>query len=227
MIKENILEVKASIENLLGKSYEESDVTLIAVSKMHTCDEIKEAVEAGITIVGENKVQELLTKMDELGDIVDYHLIGHLQTNKVKDVVGRVKLIHSLDRESLLKEIDKRAGQKDIVQDVLIQLNISKEDTKGGIYPEDLEEFLEKVSKCGNIRVMGLMTMAPFSENPEEISWVFEKAKEIFDCLKTIDYNNINMHYLSMGMSGDYLTAISCGSNMVRVGTKIFGKRNY
>ncbi len=171
-----------------------------------------EAIEDGITDIGENKVQEIERKYNDLGPIVNYHMIGSLQSNKVKDVIDKVCLIHSLDRKSLLKEINKRGRQEDKVINCLIQMNISKEETKSGVYEEDLEEFLKLVENYEYVRVQGLMTMAPHADNPEDIRWVFTKMKK---------------KYLSMGMSNDYNIAIEEGSNMVRVGTKIFGKRDY
>ena len=227
MIVENIKRLISDIEEITKCNFEESGVTIIAVTKLNPVESIKIAIEAGISDIGENKVQELVPKMDEIGEIVNYHMIGNLQSNKVKDVVGRVKLIQSVDRISLIKEIEKRCKQRNIVQDVLIQVNVSKEDTKSGVYVEDLKELLEYIEKCEHIRVKGLMTMAPHYENPEDTAWVFKKLKEIFEDIKTLNYNNIKMEYLSMGMSHDYKYALENGSNMIRIGTDIFGDRNY
>ncbi len=227
MIKENIKRLISDIEEITKCNLEESGVTIIAVTKLNPVESIKIAIESGISDIGENKVQELVPKMDEIGEIVNYHMIGNLQSNKVKDVVGRVKLIQSVDRISLIKEIEKRCKQRNIVQDVLIQVNVSKEDTKSGVYVEDLKELLEHIEKCEYIRVKGLMTMAPHYENPEDTAWVFKKLKEIFEDIKTLNYNNIKMEYLSMGMSHDYKYALENGSNMIRIGTDIFGDRNY
>lgn len=227
-VKENLAEVRNEINEILkSKGREKDDVTLIAVTK--TIDEkyMLEAIEDGITDIGENKVQEIERKYNDLGPIVNYHMIGSLQSNKVKDVIDKVCLIHSLDRKSLLKEINKRGRQEDKVINCLIQMNISKEETKSGVYEEDLEEFLELVENYEYVRVQGLMTMAPHADNPEDIRWVFTKMKEIFDSLSEREFKNIEMKYLSMGMSNDYNIAIEEGSNMVRVGTKIFGKRDY
>lgn len=228
MIRDNIELVRKSIEDIIKKPYEDSSVLLLAVTKQKPISAIVEAKEAGITDIGENKVQELVSKMDELGDnYINYHQIGYLQTNKVKYIVGRVKLIHSVDRSALLDKINDRAKQLNIVQDVLIQVNIAKEDSKSGIYIEDLEKLLNLADKMENIRVKGLMVIAPFFEDPELTRPIFTKAKEIFEDIKNIHYNNIRMEYLSMGMSHDYKIAIECGANIVRVGSTIFGNRKY
>lgn len=227
-VKENLNEVREEIEEILKRNNrEDENFTLIAVTK--TIDEkyMLEAIDDGVTDIGENKVQEIDRKYNDLGNIVNYHMIGSLQSNKVKDIIDKVYLIHSLDRKSLLKEIQKRGKQNNKIVKCLIQLNISKEDTKSGIYEEDLEDFLELVENNSNVKVEGLMTMAPHSENPEDVRWIFKRMKEIFDSLKDKNYKNIEMKYLSMGMSNDYSIAIEEGSNMVRVGTKIFGKRDY
>ncbi|MDO5718548.1 MAG: YggS family pyridoxal phosphate-dependent enzyme [Tissierellia bacterium] len=227
MIKDRIDDIREVISEIKGQAFEDSGVTLIAVSKNKTVDDIREAMEAGITDIGENKVQELCQKMDEIGDNLNYHMIGNLQSNKVKDIVGRVKLIHSVDRKSLVKEIEKRCKREGIVQDVLVQVNISKEDTKSGVYVEDLKELLDFIETKEHIKVRGLMTMAPYYDNPDDAAWVFAKLKEIFEDIKTMNYNNIEMEYLSMGMSHDYKIALENGANMIRVGSYIFGERVY
>lgn len=228
MIRDNIELVRKSIEDITKKPYEDSGVLLLAVTKQKPVSAIVEAKEAGITDIGENKVQELVSKMDELGDnYINYHQIGYLQTNKVKYIIGRVKLIHSVDRLALLDKINDRAKQLNLVQDVLIQVNIAKEDSKSGIYVEDLKELLDLADKMESIRVKGLMVIAPFFEDPELTRPIFTKAKEIFEDIKNIHYNNIRMEYLSMGMSHDYKIALECGANIVRVGSTIFGNRKY
>lgn len=228
MIRDNIELVRKSIEDITKKPYEDSGVLLLAVTKQKPVSAIVEAKKAGITDIGENKVQELVSKMDELGDnYINYHQIGYLQTNKVKYIIGRVKLIHSVDRLALLDKINDRAKQLNLVQDVLIQVNIAKEDSKSGIYVEDLKELLDLADKMESIRVKGLMVIAPFFEDPELTRPIFTKAKEIFEDIKNIHYNNIRMEYLSMGMSHDYKIALECGANIVRVGSTIFGNRKY
>lgn len=223
MIKENIQALVDEIQSVSGDRL----VHLIAVSKTKTIEEIQEAIAAGITDIGENKVQELNQKQLALGDAVRYHMIGHLQTNKVRNVIGTVELIHSVDRSSLIEEIEKRGKAKGIVQDVLLQLNIAKEDTKSGAYEEDLPGLIELIETKEYIRVKGLMTVAPICENLEDVRPVFRKMKEIFDQLALMHYNNIEMVYLSMGMSHDFKAALEEGSNMIRVGSYIFGDRNY
>ena len=227
-IQENYLEVKSEIEEILVKQGRpKDDVTLICVTKLHDISEIEEAIAAGAKDIGENKVQELLRKIDDLPEDVNKHLIGTLQSNKVKDILGRVKLIHSLDRNSLLKELEKRGKREGIVADTLIQMNISGEETKQGLSEEELEPFLEQIEKCEYVKVRGLMTMAPHTEDPNDVRWVFREMKELFDRLSKRSFKNITMEYLSMGMSNDYLVAVEEGSNMIRVGTKIFGQRDY
>lgn len=227
-IKNNLNLIQEDIEELLKKLGREKDpFTLIAVSKTVDCDRIQEAVEWGITDIGENKVQELVRKKEEMGDIVKYHMIGALQSNKVKDVMDKAFLIHSLDRNSLLKEIEKRGRQREQVVDCLIEINLGEEESKAGIYLEELETFIEKIENCNYIRIKGIMTIAPFYEDPEDVRPIFRKMKEIFDDLKNRSLHNFDMEYLSMGMSHDFKIAIEEGSNMVRIGTSIFGERDY
>ncbi|WP_070109137.1 YggS family pyridoxal phosphate-dependent enzyme [Clostridium acetireducens] len=216
-IKENIIKAKENIPE---------NVTLIAVSKTKPIEYIKEAYEAEIRDFGENKVQELVEKYDYFGKDVRWHLIGHLQRNKVKYIVGKVHLIHSVDSVRLLNEIEKRFGEKNITANILVQINIGKEESKTGIYEEDLEEFLKGCENCNSVKVKGLMAIIP-KGNEESCRHYFKKMKKIWDSLNEKQYKNINMEYLSMGMSGDYKIAIEEGSNMVRIGQGIFGARNY
>lgn len=188
---------------------------------------ITEAIEAGVTDIGENKVQELFEKMASLGNSARYHMIGHLQTNKVKYISDNVHLIHSLDRLSLAEEIDKRGKKAGRVIDVLIQVNIAGEDTKFGISPENAIPFIESVLKYNNLKVKGLMTIAPFVEDEVVLRRTFSGLYELGERVKTNSYKEIDFQYLSMGMTNDFEIAIQEGSNMVRVGTGIFGKRNY
>lgn len=223
-IKENLEIVN---EDLTKYAIDGENPKLIAVTKTVDIDRIREAIECGVTDIGENKPQEMSWKFDELGDIVNYHMIGHLQTNKVKDVVGKAILIHSLDRISLLDEIEKRAKANGKPQDCLIQLNVAQEEQKSGLYLDDLDSFIEEIEKKEFVKVKGFMSIAPFAENPEDIRWVFKKMREIYDTIKNKEYKNIEMKYLSMGMSHDYKVALEEGANIVRVGSFIFGKRNY
>lgn len=229
IIRENLKSIRSNIEDSIKKSNRtDKDVTLIAVTKTVDVDKVLEAIECGVTDVGENKPQELARKFNEIGDKVRWHLIGSLQTNKVKYIIDKVHMIHSLDREALCEEIQKRAEKIDRTIDCLVQVNISKEDSKHGLYEDDVVEFIKNVSsKYSNIRMKGLMTMAPFSEDESEVRNVFKKLKDLSIEIEKLDIPNVSMDYLSMGMSNDYKIAIEQGSTMVRVGTSIFGERNY
>ncbi|WP_326831067.1 YggS family pyridoxal phosphate-dependent enzyme [Anaerosalibacter bizertensis] len=227
-MKENLLKVQENIENALIRSGRKNEnIDIIAVTKTVDVDIINESISLGINNIGENKVQEIKKKYDNINDDVNWHMIGHLQSNKVKYIIDKVNLIHSLDRLSLAKEINKRAKAKDIVKDVLIQVNISEEKSKFGLKKEEVVPFIEKILEMENIRVKGLMTMAPHVENPEEIRYVFRDLRNLGYKIGNRNYENIEMKYLSMGMSNDYEVAIEEGSNMVRLGTALFGKRIY
>lgn len=216
-IKENIQEIKQNIPE---------GVTLLAVSKTKPLEYLEEAYEAGMRDFGENKVQELLKKEENFHDDVRWHLIGHLQTNKVKYLVDKVHLIHSLDSIKLLNEIERVFKNADKSVNTLIQINIGREESKTGILEEDLEEFIEAIEKCKHVLVKGIMVIIPIGDE-ESNRHYFKKTKKIFDSLKERKFNNITMEILSMGMTHDYLTAIEEGSTLVRVGTGIFGERNY
>ena len=202
------------------------DTCLIAVSKTRSIEEIKKAYDLGIRDFGENKVQELMSKIDNLNSDIRWHFIGHLQRNKVKYIVGKVFLIHSLDSIKLLNEIEKQYALKNLVSKVLIQINIGNEESKTGIQIEKLEELLLACGKCNNIEVMGLMATIPKGDETSSNIY-FSKMKEIFDKLKNRNIKNIKMKYLSMGMSNDYKIALKNYSNMIRIGQGIFGERNY
>ena len=228
-IKSNIEKIKdeiASICNDCGKNPQE--VNLMAVTKTVDVDAVFEAIDAGITDVGENKPQELARKYEVIGDKVNWHLIGTLQTKKVKYIIDKVTMIHSLDREVLCEEIQKRAEKIDRIIDCLVQVNISKEETKHGLYKDDVVDFVKMVSeKYPNIRIKGLMTMAPFIEDDEVIESVFKGLKDLSLEIDSLSLKNVEMSTLSMGMSHDYHLAIKHGATIVRVGTAIFGPRNY
>jgi len=201
-------------------------VTLIAVSKTKSPEEIMEAYNLGIRDFGENKVQELESKFEVLPKDIRWHLLGHLQTNKVKKVLGKAYLIQSLDRESLAVEINKRAEKLNLIVDTLIEVNIGEEKQKTGITLRDLPEFIETIKKYRRINVKGLMAIIPQGSNEENTRY-FRKMKEVFTDLKEQENERVKMEILSMGMSSDYEIAMEEGSNMVRVGTKIFGTKNY
>ena len=216
-IKENISGILASMPQ---------DVKLIAVTKTRSIEEIKEAYDFGLRDFGENKVQELINKYDEFDPAVRWHLIGHLQRNKVKYIVGKVFLIHSLDSVRLLEEIEKQYSLIAIKAQVLIEINIGREENKTGILLEELEELLISLEKCNHVVAKGLMTVLPICSEEEQKQY-FKEIKKLWDKLQSCSYKNIFMEYLSMGMTGDYKAAILEGSNMVRIGEGIFGKRNY
>jgi len=227
-IKDNLLKVEENIENALIRSGRKNEeITLVAVTKTVDVDTINEAVSLGMNNIGENRVQEILKKYDNINDEVNWHMIGHLQSNKVKDIIDKVELIHSLDRFSLAKELNKRAKAKDIVKDVLIQVNISEEKSKFGLKKEEVIPFIEKILEKENIRVKGLMTMAPHVENTEEIRYVFRDLRKLGHEIENRNYKNLEMKYFSMGMTNDYEVAIEEGANIVRIGTDLFGKRTY
>ena len=192
---------------------------LIAVSKIKPVSDIMEAYEAGVRDFGENHVQEILEKIDQLPKDIRWHMIGHLQTNKVKDIVDKVYLIHSVDSIKLAKEIDKQAKKKDIVVNILLEVNIAKEESKYGFMEEDLGAALEEIRKLDNVKVLGLMCVAPYTDTPEDNRKYFKEMNEL--------KKKYNLEILSMGMSNDYIIADQEGSTYIRVGTKIFGERDY
>ncbi len=227
-VKDNLLIIEQNIHKALQKSGRTNDnVDIIAVTKTVGIEQINEAIDAGLNKIGENRVQELVKKYDIIGEKVEYHMIGHLQTNKVKYIIDKVSLIHSLDRLSLAKELNKRAKKSGLTVDALIQVNVAEEKSKYGLKVNQVIPFIEDISKYENIKIKGLMTIAPFVENPEEVRWVFRDLRRLSDIIKDKNYNNVEMEILSMGMTNDYEIAIEEGSNMIRIGTGLFGKRNY
>lgn len=200
------------------------NVTLVAVTKHRSIEEIQRVVDYGIKDLGENRVQELLDKYDKIKGDIRWHLIGHLQTNKVKYIIDKVDLIHSVDSVKLAKEINTQAKKHGRIMRVLIQVNVSMEDSKFGIEVEEVESFLQQISHESNISVVGFMTMAPFTENIEETRHIFRKMHEIYDKIKDNQdaFKNVNIETLSMGMTNDYPIAIEEGSNLVRIGRGIF-----
>ena len=203
------------------------DVTLIAVSKTKPSSDIKELYDYGVRDFGENKVQELTAKYEELPKDIKWHLIGHLQTNKVKYIVDKVHLIHSVDSVKLAMEIEKEAAKRDIVVNILIQVNVANEDTKFGLDNSEVLNIVKEVATLPHIRIQGLMTIAPFVDDGEENRKYFNQLKQLSVDIKDKNIDNVCMNVLSMGMSGDYETAIEEGATHVRVGTSIFGVRNY
>jgi pyridoxal phosphate enzyme (YggS family) len=216
-IKQNIEELKSKIP---------PEVTLLAVSKTKPLEDLEEAYKAGMRDFGENKVQEMAKKAENFHDDVRWHFIGHLQSNKVKYLVENVYLIHSLSSISLLNEIEKSFGKANKIANTLIQINIGREESKSGILEENLYELIEAIEKCKFVSVKGIMVIIPIGDEESNREY-FRKTRKIFDELKEKEYKNISMNILSMGMTHDFMTAIEEGSNLVRVGTGIFGERNY
>ncbi|MDR1774633.1 MAG: YggS family pyridoxal phosphate-dependent enzyme [Clostridioides sp.] len=230
-VKRNLQDVESQIENVCVNSGRNKDeVKLLAVTKTVDNDKMLEAFEYGIRDFGENKPQELTRKYEEFGELaekINWHLIGTLQTNKVKYIIDKVYLIHSLDRISLCEEIQHQAKKVDKTIDCLVQVNISREETKHGVFVEDIESFIRKISEeYDSIRVKGLMSMAPFTDDEEGIRKVFKGVKDIATKIDNLNLKNVSMDILSIGMSNDFEIAIEEGSTLVRVGTAIFGKRN-
>ena len=227
MIKENLKQVLSIIEEAKKDSPYHQDVTLVAVSKTHPAEDIQEAYDAGIRDFGENKVQELMTKIDVLPQDIRWHLIGHLQRNKVKYIIGRTYLIHSVDSLRLAEEIEKESAKHQVVTHILVQVNVSKEASKSGIETEQAIDLIRAISEMKHVQVDGLMTIAPEDENPENVRCYFRMLKKLSLDIDALNIDNIFMNFLSMGMSGDFVVAINEGSNLVRIGTKIFGARDY
>lgn len=228
MIKDNLKCVEENIRRTCercGRKPEE--VTLIAVSKTKPVSMIEEVMQCGVKDFGENKVQELSDKIEKIPEKLNWHLIGHLQRNKVKYIVDKVSLIHSVDSLRLAEQIDQEAKKKGVICNVLVQVNIAQEETKYGISKEAVSSVLQEMKKYKNILVKGLMTIAPFVEEAEENRKYFKEMYQLFIDMKKENADNIRMEILSMGMTGDYQVAIEEGATMVRVGTGIFGERNY
>ena len=223
---ESIQKEKAEAAERAGRNPE--DILLCAVTKTHTAEEINEAIRAGVTDIGENKVQETLDKYDKVLP-VRWHMIGHLQTNKVKYIIDKVCLIHSVDSFRLAEEINRRAAQRGIVMDILVQVNAACDEAKFGVDMDAAEILVREIlENCSSIRVRGLMTIAPYAENPEEIRPYFHQMRQLYDRLaRDISHPSMDFKYLSMGMSNDRIVAVEEGSTVIRVGTAIFGARSY
>lgn len=228
MVKENLKSVEDRIEKACQRAKRDrNEVTLIAVSKTKPVELIEEAIDYGIREFGENKVQEIMDKYEAVKTNVNWHMIGHLQRNKVKYIVDKVCLIHSVDSFRLAEMIDQEAKKKGVICNILIEVNIAKEDTKFGVMAEEVIPLLEQIAKLDNVRVKGLMTIAPFVDNSEKNRVHFRNLRNLYVDIKTKNIDNIDMKILSMGMTNDYEVAIEEGATMVRVGTGIFGERNY
>ena len=228
MIKENLDAVEKNIEAACNRAgRDRSEVTLIAVSKTKPIEDLMEAYNAGIRVFGENKVQELTYKIEHMPDDIHWHMIGHLQRNKVKYIVGKVDLIHSVDKIELAEEIDKRAKALGIVQDILIEVNIADEESKGGVAADKAKELYVNIQKLSYVNVRGVMCIAPNVDDPESNRQYFVNLRKILVDIMSIMLDNSRVDVMSMGMTGDYEVAIEEGSTMIRVGTGIFGARQY
>ena len=221
-VKENLIDLLESIDkeiDLAGRKKDE--VKLLAVTKTVDVERIKEIKEFGLKEIGENKVQEIEEKYDAL------HMIGSLQKNKINKLLGKIKLIHSLDSLSLIEALDKRLANNNMELDGLLQVNISKEESKSGFYKDEVEEVLEQMHEYKNLHIVGFMTMAPFTEDEAVVRNTFRGLYELKEKLAAKNFDNVDLKYLSMGMTHDYKIAIQEGSNILRIGSKIFGERNY
>ena len=228
MLKENYDAVLDNVNTACKAAHRDiNDVTLIAVSKTKPISDIEELYAHGVRVFGENKVQELCEKYESLPKDIEWHMIGHLQRNKVKYIVDKVALIHSVDSVRLATQIEEEAAKKDVVVNILIEVNVAEEESKFGLKTEEVIDMVTEISKFPHIKIKGLMTIAPFTENPEDNRKYFADLKQLAVDIKAKNIDNISMDELSMGMTGDYMVAITEGATYVRVGTGIFGERNY
>ena len=228
MVSENLKVVEENIIRACERSgRKRSDVTLIAVSKTKPVTMMEEAIASGVSIFGENKVQEILKKQPLLPGGAEWHLIGHLQRNKVRSIAGKVAMIHSVDSLRLAEQIQKEYQIQDLTAKILVEVNIAREESKFRLMPEETEEVIREIAKMPNIKVCGLMTIAPFVQDPEENRIHFKNLRKLLVDINSKNVDNISMMGLSMGMTGDYEVAIEEGATFVRVGTGIFGSRQY
>ena len=228
MIVENLQNIENRIQEACTRAGRKRDeVTLIAVSKTKPVEMLQEVYKEGIRAFGENKVQELCQKIEVLPENINWHMIGHLQTNKVKYIVGKTRLIHSVDSLKLAEEIQRLAEKRDVDVDILVEVNIANEESKFGISKEKVIDLVQAISRLTRVHIKGLMTIAPLVNNPEDNRLFFRGIKELSVDIELQNIDNVSMDVLSMGMTGDYEVAIEEGATMVRVGTGIFGERNY
>ena len=227
-IKDNLASVENNISAACIRSGRNRDeVTLIAVSKTKPVEMIRECIDCGITVFGENKAQELRDKQAVITDELHWNFIGHLQRNKVKYLVGNVDLIHSVDSYKLALAINEEAKKKNVICNILIEVNVAQEESKFGVTVDATEDLIKEIAKLENVRIKGLMTIAPYVDNPEDNRPHFAKLRKLLVDINSKNIDNIDMNVLSMGMTGDYEVAIEEGATMVRVGTGIFGERYY
>lgn len=226
MVAENIVQVKKKIEDACHRSSRNPDeVTLIAVSKTKPASLIREAADAGIRDFGENKVQEIMEKSVQFPEDFRWHMIGHLQRNKVKQVIDKACLIHSVDSLRLASQIEEEAGKRNRMVNILLEINVAREESKYGFFMEDAEAAVREIKDYPHVKICGLMTIAPFVDDPEENREIFRKLNQFYVDMKCKNIDNVTMSVLSMGMTGDYEVAVEEGATMVRVGTGIFGAR--
>ena len=228
-IAENVARIKAEMAAAaIAAGRDPKDILLCAATKMNDSENVRQAIAAGVDCCGENRVQELTQKLSENAyEGAPVHFIGHLQTNKVKQVVGKVSLIHSVDSMRLLEAINKEAARQGICQDILLEINIGEEDSKSGFQKETLPSVLEKIGEFSNIHVRGLMAIPPICQNSTDNHKFFQEMCNLAVDIKSKNSDNVSVEIMSMGMSDDFADAIACGSTMIRVGTAIFGARGY
>jgi len=229
MLKDNLIEVEKKVQAACDRAgRDRSEVTLIAVSKTKPIEDLQEIYDAGARDFGENKVQEMCSKIEVMPKDIKWHMIGHLQRNKVKYIVGNnVELIHSVDSYRLAEEININAKKKGVVMPILIEVNVAEEDSKFGVKVEETLQLVKEIAALDGVHICGLMTIAPYVVDSEENRWIFRKIRELSVDIASQNLDNVNMNILSMGMTGDYEVAIEEGATHVRVGTGIFGARNY
>ena len=228
MLRENFRQVEENIRRACGRAGRDpGDVTLIAVSKTKPVELLREAYDLGTRVFGENKVQEIVEKYEALPKDIHWHMIGHLQRNKVKYIIDKVDLIHSVDSVRLAETIEKEAAKHDLTANILLEVNVAEEESKFGLKVDEVEQVVDEIAKFSHIKVCGLMTIAPFVENPEENRPYFRRLRNLSVDIGGKNVDNVTMSILSMGMSNDYEVAGEEGATMVRVGTGLFGARDY
>lgn len=228
MLRENFRQVEENIRRACGRAGRDpGDVTLIAVSKTKPVELLREAYDLGTRVFGENKVQEIVEKYEALPKDIHWHMIGHLQRNKVKYIIDKVDLIHSVDSVRLAETIEKEAAKHDLTANILLEVNVAEEESKFGLKVDEVEQVVDEIAKFSHIKVCGLMTIAPFVENPEENRPYFRRLRNLSVDIGGKNIDNVTMSILSMGMTNDYEVAVEEGATMVRVGTGLFGARDY
>ena len=228
MIRDNLQQIQMNIKKAAQKANrDEKDILLIAVSKTYPVSDIKEAIQVGCKDFGENRVQELTGKILEVQEPVNWHLIGHLQSNKVKYIIGKTALIHSVDNMKLAQEIQRQSQKANTLTNILLEVNVAKEVSKHGVLIEEVIEYVKQISQLSHVRLKGFMTVAPYVQNPEDNRQIFRQLYDLSVDIQKQKFNNISTSLLSMGMSNDYEVAIEEGATMIRIGTSIFGDRDY